>query len=394
MRHRDPTVVIFGRRYLRGGSRGAAFVFAVAVFDSVARVLLGRTTPRGPPLLGPGSRLVVAKIDHLGDLMQATPFLCELRRQAPDARIALLVGSWCEELARILCGRGLAHEVVTYDAWSLNLKASWPKRLRDHIATFRQALARVQDLAPDCYVDLRPFTPNSLLLARLANVPFRVGFGLRGLAYTLHREVVYRSDRPFGQLFLDGLTALGLRAATYGGPALSAGAFELTPSIACLLPDEPFVLAHLGSRSLVKEIPRDRCVEVLRRICESVPIVAVGTQEEAQRYHWLGESLPAGRLVNLMGRTSLSELLAVAERSAGGVVSESFVAHALLAFERPTLVLMANRFAVRAPYPLECSHLWLVDARTPPVELKSELSAFRDAVAGATQRMAEQANAR
>src|SRR5688572_24251269 len=380
MRPSDPSVVIFGRRYLRGGTRGSAFVLAVAAFDAVARVLLGRTTPADPPLLGPGSTVVVAKIDHLGDFMMATPFLSELRRQAPDARVVLLVGSWCAELAAILSARGLAHEVVTYDASLLNLKASWPKRVRDHLATFRQALARVRHLAPDCYVDLRPFTPNSLLLARLANVRFRAGFGLRGLAYTLHREIAYHPDRPVGQLLLDSLATLGLRPSSYRGPVLDAGDFDLPPRLAGLLPDEPFIVAHLGSRTLTREAPRARSLELLRRISEDVRVVAVGTKEEAERYRWLGDALPPGRLTNLIGETSLAELLAVVQRSAGGIVSESFVSHALLAFERPTLVLTAKRFAVRASYPIGCHHLWLVDADAPSADLHADVTAFRAAV--------------
>jgi ADP-heptose:LPS heptosyltransferase len=389
----DPSVTILGRRYLRGGTRGPAFVLAVAAFDSVARVLLGRAVPRDPPALE-GGNVVVAKVDHLGDLMQATPFLFELRRQAPEVQVVLLVGSWCEELAEILRRRGFAHEVVTYDAWPLNLKASWPKRLRRHLSTFRRALARVRDIAPVCYVDLRPFTPNSLLLARLASVPFRVGFGLRGLAYTLHREIAYRPDRPFGQLYLDALPALGLRAATYGGPVLGPGTFDPTPRIAGLLPDEPFVVAHLGSRTQVREAPRARCLELLRPLCEDVPIVAVGTKEEADRYRWLGDALPARRLVNLMGRTSLPDLLAVVERSVGGIVSESFVSHVLLAFERPTLVLTTRRFADRASYPVGCPHLWLVDADAPSTDLSAEVTAFRAAVLAGVSQLPELREAR
>jgi ADP-heptose:LPS heptosyltransferase len=236
-------------------------------------------------------------------------------------------------------------------------------------------------------VDLRPFTPNSLLLARLTKVPFRVGFGLRGLAYTLHREIEYRPDRPFGQLYLDALPALGLRRADYRGPVLGTGSFAPAPRVEQLLPEEPFIVAHLGSRTRVREAPRETCVELLGRISDDVAIVAVGTADDAERYAWLTAALPAHRVVNLMGRTSLTELLAVVERSAGGVVSESFVSHASLAFRRPTLVLTTKRFADRASYPVARSDLWLVDADTWSAEVETATTAFRAAVSSVAPRV-------
>jgi ADP-heptose:LPS heptosyltransferase len=385
MTEKNPEVAILGRRYLRGGTRGSAFVLAVAAFDAIARALLGRTSRRDPPRLESGSRIAVAKIDHLGDVVQATAFLAELRRQAPEARVTLVVGRWCEELAEILRARGLVHDTIRYDAWSLARSGSLARRVLSQASTFRRALARLRELSPDCYVDLRVFTPNSLFLARLANVPYRVGFGLRGLAFTLHEEIPYSAGRPFGQLFLDALPALGLRSATYERPDLGSGTLELTPTIASQLPNGPYVVAHLGSGNASKEVSREQCAAVLRRIAADVPVIAVGTAGEARRFQWLTGELPHGRLVNLMGRTSLADLLAVVERSAGGIVSDSFVGHTLLAFERPLLVLMAKRFAVREAYPAARRHLWLVDVDDSSA-MRDASSAFRAVVAASPAR--------
>jgi len=44
--------------------------------------------------------VVVFKLDHIGDLATAAPALRALRARRPESDITLVVGSWCEELAR------------------------------------------------------------------------------------------------------------------------------------------------------------------------------------------------------------------------------------------------------------------------------------------------------
>ena len=59
-------------------------------------------------------------------------------------------------------------------------------RIAEDLRTNREAAGTLARLAPAALVDLRPFTPNSLLFAHRLKVPYRVGFPLRGLSYTLH----------------------------------------------------------------------------------------------------------------------------------------------------------------------------------------------------------------
>ena len=62
--------------------------------------------PQGTDL----AQICVCQIDHLGDLLIITPFLVELRKFAPQARITLVVGRWCGELAEVLRAGGLVDE--------------------------------------------------------------------------------------------------------------------------------------------------------------------------------------------------------------------------------------------------------------------------------------------
>jgi hypothetical protein len=66
------------------------------------------------------NEIFVCKLDHLGELLMATPFLEALRRNVPNAEVTLVVGSWCRELADILRRAGLITRAVCFAAVSLN----------------------------------------------------------------------------------------------------------------------------------------------------------------------------------------------------------------------------------------------------------------------------------
>lgn len=70
------------------------------------------------PLKSEGAaRIVVFKLDHIGDLVTATPALSLLRKRHPGAEITLVVGSWCGELARVGvdCDVVVLHDSPTFD---------------------------------------------------------------------------------------------------------------------------------------------------------------------------------------------------------------------------------------------------------------------------------------
>ena len=66
------------------------------------------------------SRILVLKLDHLGDFLLAVPALSKLHARFPGAEIDLLVGPWNEHLARRL---PFIHQVFTYACLARNRKA-------------------------------------------------------------------------------------------------------------------------------------------------------------------------------------------------------------------------------------------------------------------------------
>ncbi len=116
-------------------------------------------------------RVLVLKLDHLGDFILGLPALERLRVHFPQAHITLVCGSWNVPAA---AGLRLFDQVIAFDAFAAN-PAQAPPPDRDRLLPqLRDLLDQSYDLAIDLRVDddTRPY-----LTAVLARV--RCGIGTR-----------------------------------------------------------------------------------------------------------------------------------------------------------------------------------------------------------------------
>lgn len=120
------------------------------------------------PVHPPRNRILILKLDHMGDLIMAIAALERARALFADAEITLVVGSWNLQTAREL---GVADIVLAFDAFPRNSseqEADVPART----ALFQQLVTAEYDLA----IDLRTDTDTRFLL-RHVKAPLRAGIG-------------------------------------------------------------------------------------------------------------------------------------------------------------------------------------------------------------------------
>jgi hypothetical protein len=79
----------------------------LAVGAAIARPFRARHAPAAP------RRILLLRLERIGDLLMTLPAIADLRMQAPDAVVDLVVGSWNADLARAL---GAVTNVLTLDA--------------------------------------------------------------------------------------------------------------------------------------------------------------------------------------------------------------------------------------------------------------------------------------
>jgi len=116
-------------------------------------------------------RILLIKLDHLGDFVMAVPALGAVRRHFPGAHITLVIGGWNEGLARRI---GIADEIILFDAYPRNAEEQ-PVEIAGKTAELRALVGGGYDLA----IDLRTFEDTRILLRDL-DARHKAGLGNRG----------------------------------------------------------------------------------------------------------------------------------------------------------------------------------------------------------------------
>lgn len=371
---------IFGFHYIRGRKTPLAYFWLLAVRDCLLAMLWGRTTQTPAPQMAE-PKIVVSKIDHLGDVLMITPFLLELKRQLPKAKIILIIGSWSKVLAEMLHKAAICDLICHYDAPAMNrAKVSLPKKCIRFLKTFLAARSLLRREKPDVFMDLRPYSPNTLLLARICRIPFRVGFGLRGLAFTLHQEIHFDAGVPLGQLFLDALSLLGLKRAEYERPLLPPA--DPSPADDAAMRAEcsgPYVVLQPCSGESSREIAHEIWDRILDVLCPRIKVIMLGGPGDASMATRLGQNRTREQFKSMAGRTTLPQAVRIAEKSKGCIGVDSFFAHVGLAYALPVIVL-AVKTSLRMSFPRENPNLHYVEVEKPGFSPEEIARAFLDRV--------------
>ena len=131
----------------------------------------------------PIRRILILKLDHLGDLIMGLPALGRLRRYFADARIDLVVGSWNVAMARDL---GLADRIIAFDAFPRN-SSEEQANVPATMGVFRSQITSEYDLAIDLRTDMDTRPLLDAVKARLkAGIGTRAQFPFLDIALPLN----------------------------------------------------------------------------------------------------------------------------------------------------------------------------------------------------------------
>ncbi len=262
-------------------------------------------------------RILVLRLERIGDLVMTLPALAALRTHAPGAQIDLVVGSWNEPLARLI------REVDRYEI----LDAPWLARgdSADGWANLVRRARTWRRRAYDLAINFEPDIRSNLLMA-LSGAPRRVGFASRGggallthaheydpsahttenarrLVAALPTRDALAHSREAGRV-RDG--RLGLPADACGrAAALLAGPDGARPA--------RLVGIHASGGRPVKQWPPARFGEVAAHLAHThgAVIVLTGAPSDRRMVDEVKAALPADVATrDLVGRVDLAELAA------------------------------------------------------------------------------------
>lgn len=300
-------------------------------------------------------RLLVVRLDRLGDVVLSTPVLQALRAQWPQAFIAMLVAPACVDVVE---GHPALNEVLTYDK---------TKAQRGLWATWRFA-QRLRRLHFDTALVLHPSNRSHWLVWE-AGIPTRIGWDRKAgwlLTHRLpHRKHEGRQHEAAYTLQL--LELLGLTGLT-PQPVIPVHR-EAVRHIAALLTgagigvQERVVALHPSASCISKRWMPERFAAVADQLQQAhgVKICLVTGPDDTVFAEQVAQHMrtPA---VNLAGQLRVRELVALLQRSALLISNDSGPVHLAAAVGTPVVDLFGRNQAGLSPLrwgPLGAGHVIL-----------------------------------
>ncbi len=284
----------------------------------------------------PPSRILIIRPSALGDVCRSVPVLASLRHAFPAAQIDWLVQ---DSFAPAIASHPALSNVVAFPR--AKLREWYRPSVAPELKRFLHDLGeRHYDLVLDCQGLFR-----SGLFAMATKSPRRIGFdnaaelGWLGLTERVHAP---RSSHTVDRMLMlaehvgaKPVYDMGL----YTNPVDRVWAGS-QPGL-----DDGYAVIAPMTRWPGKQWPLERFAELTRRlIAGDVPgisrVALVGSPSEREQGAELIEAFAGdGRVVDLIGRTSVGQLMAVIERCSLLVGCDSAAVHMAVGFHRPLVAL-------------------------------------------------------
>lgn len=343
------------RRKLRNGLVYASkrlLLAAIYVFMVLVGCVLwaGRFWRKQPALTASTfhpRRILVVRLDLIGDLVMSLPVVRVLKQTYPDAEIDLLA---TPASAKIITSDPDLRTVISYDPniWRRPVAMLRARNWREARALRQRLRAERYDLA------VSVFGPWAAILALLSDAPRRVGYGKESYPGLMTDSVAGAHWQPGERLHeID----YGLRLAQAAGAQVRPQDRSLNLYVA-LQPlqeveqllrqegwraDRPLVACHVTSNNgQSKRWPIPYWATLIRRLIEEdeANVVLTGAPVDLPIIETILARVKSARSpINLAGRTSLAQLAALLRRSDILITGDSGPMHVAAAVGTPLIAI-------------------------------------------------------
>jgi lipopolysaccharide heptosyltransferase II len=290
-------------------------------------------------------RILVIRVDLLGDTVLLTAAIRALRRGYPDAELDVLV---LPSTAGVLAGDPDIAHVLTCDPFAWLDPHNWTK-----LATWRDVAACLRRLRVPRYdLVVSACGDTASILTRMSGARRRVGYAEESYAYFMTDPVPggrYREPKHEVRYVLDlAAAAGGIVVPEDAQPWLLVSPGERCRIAASLRAERarlgisgPIVAIHPGARNgKAKRWPLRHYAVLADRLVEELDalVVLTGSPNEAGLARAVLERLHV-RVVDLTGKTTLPELVALLAESDVVVTGDSGPMHIACAVQTPVVAL-------------------------------------------------------
>ncbi len=310
---------------------GGATCSLLDIYERIRRIFVRTATPTRI------RNILVMKYLGMGSILLATPTLRELRKAYPECRIVFLTFEGNARLAERL---GVIDEVRSLRT------SSFPVFARDVLST----LARLRKERFDLVLDLEFFARFSTMVSYLSGAPLRIGYYLPALwrGHLSTHSIHFNPYRHVTEVFAAQLAPLGLTVTdfTLMPPDVSGNARR---RVAALLresgvgAEDRIIAVNVNASDLSRERrwPLKHFVSLLTAAARpGRRFILVGSSDEATYVGGLHAKLPGDvqkKVLDLAGRLSLDELIALLKNADLFITNDSGPLHIATALGVPTV---------------------------------------------------------
>lgn len=266
---------------------------------------------------------LVIQTSFLGDMVLTTPLLVELATRGPVDVVATPAN------APLLANHPAVREAIVFDK----------RRTARGVGGMTRIAAALRERRYDVAY-LAQGSMRSATLARLAQIPERVGFATSAGRWLYTRRVPYREDLHHAERLWQLAspdqrpTPDRIRPSLYPGDAERAAVDALLAGSAA--GREPFVALAPGSVWATKRWPY--YAALAGRLAERAPVVVVGAAVDGDLAREIASAAP-GRVLDTTGRLSLLGSAELLRRAAALVTNDSAPMHLASAMGTPTVAI-------------------------------------------------------
>lgn len=214
-------------------------------------------------------KILISRIDHIGDVFLASSILPHLKAVFPMASIHFLVGQWA-----VCCIKHnpAVDKILVYNALRHNRSGNL---IRNAIEAFKGFSSNVMCMRKEGYdlcIDLRAYPFNSIPLIFLGKCKYKVGFDVGGYGFLLDKIIPYRRGVHELAHVEDALRAIGIDTPIRAiKPEFKVPYTAEQESERVLLDigihlKESFVLLHTGSGNVHKLWEKERWQDLINKI--------------------------------------------------------------------------------------------------------------------------------
>lgn len=290
-------------------------------------------------------KILVMRYRFIGDTLLTVPFLRNLRRSEPDARICWMVAPGSSDVVK---GIPYVDSMLYWDPVTIHADSRGAHR------TFSSKLAFIKKLREERFdkVYVLKRSLSSALIAWLSGAPERIGFDTEGRGCLLTKKVAYRHDCHEVKNFLSVLSADGVEVKDdfleiWTTPEEEQKVGTLLETSGVALSERVFVI-HPFSAVVERGWPLENFAKLAVRLRSKAAcrVVVVGGKKDRETFGPV-KHLFGAAAVDLVDACGLRETASLLKRSALFVGNDSGIMHLAAAAGAPVVALFGPQSPVK-----------------------------------------------